>query len=180
MTCDRRYAPRISFPPYSYVPGRFPHPLNDPRGHSYRAPGESHTDSLEAVEQNRYAVDLWNAGYYWEAHEAWESLWHSAGRTGAVADLYKGLIKLAAAGVKVREGLPNGVTRHLARASELFASVLAQVGDTTFAEHRPKPLFGLAETLAARNAVRSIETIVPDGASVVIVWPERIALAEPA
>jgi predicted metal-dependent hydrolase len=66
------------------------------------------------------AVDLFNFGYYWEAHEAWEGLWIAAGRTGPVADALKGLIKLAAAGVKAYEGRPAGVRRHARRALELL------------------------------------------------------------
>jgi predicted metal-dependent hydrolase len=63
-----------------------------------------------------YGIDLFNAGYYWEAHEAWESLWHTAGRTGPIADFLKGLIHLTAAGVKVRQGVPAGVRSHAQRA----------------------------------------------------------------
>ena len=33
---------------------------------------------------------LFNAGYYWEAHEVWEGLWHAYGRRGATADVLKG------------------------------------------------------------------------------------------
>jgi predicted metal-dependent hydrolase len=73
---------------------------------------------------------LFNQGYYWEAHEAWESLWHAHGRVGPTADLLKALIKLAAAGVKVREGQPNGVATHAGRAQALVESVRDRVGDT--------------------------------------------------
>ena len=52
-------------------------------------------------------ADLLNHGFYWEAHEAWETLWHAAGRKGEIADFLKGLIKLAAAAVKAREGNPS-------------------------------------------------------------------------
>ena len=71
----------------------------------------------------QWAVQLFNAGYYWESHEAWESLWHAAGRTGALADFLKGLIKLAAAGVKLREHNWVGVERHSRRAQELFRQI---------------------------------------------------------
>jgi predicted metal-dependent hydrolase len=71
-------------------------------------------------------VELFNAGYYWEAHEEWEALWHAEGRKGTTADLLKGLIKLAAAGVKVREGQPHGVTTHARRAAALFEAVRAE------------------------------------------------------
>jgi predicted metal-dependent hydrolase len=40
-------------------------------------------------------VDLFNAGRYWEAHEAWESAW-TPDRKGAEAGFYKGLIQIAA------------------------------------------------------------------------------------
>jgi uncharacterized protein len=72
-------------------------------------------------------VQLFNAGYYWEAHEVWEGLWHAHGRRGATADLLRALIKLAAAGVKVREGQEHGVRIHARRAAELFAR-LRQAG----------------------------------------------------
>jgi hypothetical protein len=73
-------------------------------------------------------VELFNAGYYWEAHEVWEWLWHACGREGVVADVVKGLIKLAAAGVKVREGQEHGVRTHAGRAALLFASAREQAG----------------------------------------------------
>jgi predicted metal-dependent hydrolase len=72
-----------------------------------------------------YAVDLFNYSYFWEAHEAWESLWHAAGHQGQVADFLKGLIKLAAAGVKQCEGNAAGVARHLSRGHELLHGVHA-------------------------------------------------------
>ena len=120
-----RYAPAIPFPPYSYVTGRFPHPVGDPRGHSFGQPPPK--ASCPTPEQWRdsplycFAVDLFNHGYYWESHEVWESLWHASGRRGIQADFLKALIKLAAAGVKAREGRPEGWRRHLRRAAELLS-----------------------------------------------------------
>jgi len=65
-------------------------------------------------------LDLFNHGDYWEAHEAWEAVWHVAGRQGPTAELLKGLIKLAAAGVKTRAGSWRGRRRHCRRAVALF------------------------------------------------------------
>ena len=70
-----------------------------------------------------FGVDLYNAKYFWESHEQWEAIWHATGRTGAIADFFKGLIKLSAAGVKKLEGNPAGAQRHLQRAVELFQHV---------------------------------------------------------
>jgi hypothetical protein len=65
-------------------------------------------------------VALFNAGYYWEAHEAWEALWHAHRRRGSTAKVLQAMIKLAAAGVKIREGRPGGARTHAARAALLF------------------------------------------------------------
>jgi hypothetical protein len=139
-----RYAPAIPLPPYAYVPGHdLPHPVTDPRGHSYRAHAASHhvaippaalaqlpTDpasrrrllaaTLTATPQWRSALDLFNEGFYWEAHEAWEGFWNALARTTPEARFVQGLIHLAAAAVKAREGKPAGVTRHTQRARELL------------------------------------------------------------
>ena len=131
-----RLCPDRPLPPYSYVPGRQPHPISDPTGHSYGM----HLISPAEVQQNPaasvnlvsgwrvssdylFGIDLFNHGFYWEAHETWEQVWIACGRSGREADFLKGLIKLAAAGVKVREGRPIGVQRHASRARELLQLV---------------------------------------------------------
>ena len=104
-------------PPYTYVPGYAPHPISDPKGHMQGA-------SLPETWSNRdhllWGKRLFDHGYYWEAHEAWEHLWIELGRTSMDATLVKGLIKLAASGVKCREGNAAGATRHATRAAELL------------------------------------------------------------
>ena len=40
-------------------------------------------------------IDLFNAGHYWEAHEAWEREW-MPDRKGPDSGFYKGLIQVAA------------------------------------------------------------------------------------
>ena len=100
--------------------------MRDPSGHSYGHPPR-HPEPIDPEHWDRsrdhlLACDLFNHGYYWEAHEAWESLWHAAGRHGRVANFLKGLIKLAAAYVKAREGNPRGVERHALRSVELLKS----------------------------------------------------------
>lgn len=130
----RRLAPDEPFPPYSYVNGMFPHPIRDPAGHSFGIvpepcpmPDPNHWPDCRPF---LYGLDLFNHGYYWEAHEVWERIWHAAGRTGPVGSFIKGLIKLAAAGVKVREGRPAGVRSHAQRAAELFSRVANQLRST--------------------------------------------------
>ena len=149
-----RYAPANLMSPYSYVPGHnLPHPMNDPSGHSYSAVHDQPRSDLNtptpfghlppdptsrrrtlaatlaADQQWLYALDLFNGGWYWESHESWEGFWNALGRTTPEARLVQGLIHLAAAAVKIREGKPNGVARHTQRARELLGgSWAAPVG----------------------------------------------------
>jgi len=116
--------PMTEFPSYTHIPGVTPHPIRDPQGHSF---GQGHAmidppswDGLPDCELFQRGRRLFNAGYYWEAHEAWEGVWIAAGRVGLVAEFVKALIKLAAAGVKLREGSTQGAERHLTRAEELL------------------------------------------------------------
>jgi hypothetical protein len=117
------------FPPYTYTPGVTPHPVSDPGGHSFgQRPAplrEADVIELERCAAYRWGLELFRRGYYWEAHEEWEAVWQALGRHGAVADFVKGLIKLAAAGVKARVGNGEGVQRHTRRAAELFRSAAA-------------------------------------------------------
>ena len=114
-----------SLPPYTYVPGGlWPHPTRSPHGHSY---GRQHgpveaivADQWQACPLYLRGITLFNTGYYWEAHECWEALWHAHGRRGPIAELLQALIKLAAAGVKVLEGRPSGVRTHATRAAGQF------------------------------------------------------------
>ena len=126
-----RFVPGEPFPAYAYVTGRFPHPTRDPRGHSFghrpSEPPPVTTENWPSSQQYLLGCDLFNHGYYWEAHEVWEGLWQACGRRGTTADFLKALIKLAAAGVKAREGRPLGVARHAARAELLFRGVSDQI-----------------------------------------------------
>ncbi len=49
-------------------------------------------------------VDLFNRWYFWEAHEAWESLWRAHPPHSAPARYIQGLIAAAAALLKLRMG----------------------------------------------------------------------------
>jgi hypothetical protein len=97
------------------VPGRHPHPLREAAEHGENAPP---SDAAQ-----RHAVDLFNHGYYWEAHEVWEAWWQILGRDEPERRLLQGLIALAAAGVKAREGNGRGVAHHAHRARQLFLSL---------------------------------------------------------
>ena len=127
-----RLLPSADLPKYTFVPGTgVPHPVRDPRGHSHnRKPLPPQGLDHETWAENRsylWAIDLFNGGYYWEAHEEWERLLRSTGAESATGRFLKGLIKMAAAGIKVREQSLHGVRRHAASAGEVFADVAAEV-----------------------------------------------------
>ena len=109
----------------------FPHPIRDPDGHRLGETDDVPVDGNDVASvtaTHHWAEDLFNFGYYWEAHEAWEGIWHAFGRRGTKATFVKALIKLAAAGVKAREGNTAGVQRHARRASELFRLAAEDIG----------------------------------------------------
>ena len=145
-----RYLPDEPLPPYTFVPGRQPHPVSDPAGHSF---GHQHApaEPLDPVHWIRcrpylFGLDLFNEGFYWESHVEFESLWLAAGRKGATADFLKGLIHLAAAGVKHLERKPDGVKSHSARAAELWQNLLRapSVDRSSFFGFRLEALIELA------------------------------------
>jgi hypothetical protein len=117
--------------------GAFPHPKRDPEGHAFgvteREVAALEPDRWRSNEDYRFGFDLFNRGYYWEAHEVWEDVWNASGRQGTVSEMLKGLIKLAAAGVKVRQGQPSGVVKHASRVIDHFDRVEAADGRPHFA-----------------------------------------------
>lgn len=90
-----------------------------------RGPIDCSRETWPACPEYLYGIDLFNAEFYWEAHEAWEFAWNALGRSGAEADFLKALIKLAAAGVKDREGAPGGLRTHSDRAAAIFERLAA-------------------------------------------------------
>jgi hypothetical protein len=130
------HAPRLlpdrPFPPYAYVPGETPHPRRDLGGHSYGAefeiPEPPDPAGWRACRDYLYGIDLFNHGFYWEAHEAWEGLWVACGRHGPTATYLQALIGLAAAGLKARSGSARGMRANANKAVCLFRSVATHVG----------------------------------------------------
>jgi hypothetical protein len=131
-TSRPRWLPQKRLPPYAYLPGKKPHPVRDPAGHSYHVePISVAAEALLGSDAFLWGLDLFNHGYYWEAHEAWEGLWRVADRDGPLRTLFKGLILLSAAGVKIRERKNAAAARHAMRAAALLRQLM-NVPDRTF------------------------------------------------
>jgi uncharacterized protein len=109
-----RYSPR-AFPAYAFIPGRAPHPTRDPRGHSYGGASETAADfdpgHWQTSDLYRYAIDLINNDYWWEAHEALEVLWIAAGRQTPTGRYLQGLIQISVAMLKRHQGLNPAAVR---------------------------------------------------------------------
>jgi hypothetical protein len=112
-----RYSDR-PLPPYKHVPGRTPHPIRDPRGHSY-CPGDepeldlpdlNHASGLDDA-HFRYGMDLFNEGYWWESHETMEQFWHASGMGTPAGHALQAIIQCAAAHLKTVSGQPGGARK---------------------------------------------------------------------
>lgn len=127
---------RTTFPPYRFVPGRDPHPTAHPHGHSYLPPGQDPPpvawfapDQWYRSHEYLFGADLYNHGYWWEAHEAWEGLWQLTDKSGPQGLFLQGLIQVAACHLKLHVRQRAGVdrllassTRYLRRAMSLLST----------------------------------------------------------
>ncbi len=111
-----RYTKR-PFPTCRYLPSqagdRHPHPRKDPGEDSCAwetLPLKRFTpDDWRICEPYLYGIDLFNHGYWWEAHEIFETVWLAAGQRSTVCGQFvQGLIQLAAAQLKRLIEEPRG------------------------------------------------------------------------
>lgn len=110
----QRYT-QTPFPAYRYLPFQkpeMPHPFRDPAGHSYGKDEEYlsgfSADDWRTCEPYLYGIDLFNHGYWWEAHEALETVWMAAGQDTSPGQFVQGLIQIAAAQLKRFIGQERG------------------------------------------------------------------------
>lgn len=61
----------------------------------------------------RNGLALYQAGYFWEAHEVWEPVWMAAAPGSRARSLSQGLIQLANACLKLAMGRPRAARRLL-------------------------------------------------------------------
>ena len=80
-----------ALPTSRFIPGRGPRPSR-----TIQPPAPLHPEEWWDCDDYLHAIDLFNAGYYWECHEVLEGLWKAAGKRGALARFLQGLIQIAA------------------------------------------------------------------------------------
>ncbi len=119
-----RYAPTVPFPVYRYVPRLTPHPIRHEGGHLR---GRTRTSEPFAGtdwathEGYLHACDLYNHGYFWEAHELWEELWRGLVRSDASRLVLQALIQVSAAHLKLIMKDMAGAGKLAARGLEKLA-----------------------------------------------------------
>ena len=110
----KRYTDR-PLPAYRHVPGVTPHPTRNPEGHSFGLPElglpDLNHENWRKSEDYLYGIDLFNAGSWWECHEALESLWLAAGIHSEAGHVLQAEIQCAAAHLKTGMGSPRGAMR---------------------------------------------------------------------
>ncbi len=97
------------------MPGLDPHPLKHARGHQAPSPtGEQRWP---------YALDLFDHGYLWEAHEVLEQVWKELPVRTPERDLAQAIILAAASLLRAHLGDDRSATTLCARAVSLLLRV---------------------------------------------------------
>ncbi|MCB9561636.1 MAG: DUF309 domain-containing protein [Kofleriaceae bacterium] len=119
MSSTRR-VPHRALPSRAYLPGGA---VARPAGEapSVCQPLRDAGDAWRDHEGYLWGVDLYEHGYPWEAHEAWEAAWAATAPASPERALVGGLVQLAAAVVQARLGRWGGVTSLAAKARRRLA-----------------------------------------------------------
>lgn len=118
-----RYAPALPLPCVAFLPGRTPRP---PRAHFEL------DAALLAPERWRenviwlHGVDLYNHGFAWEAHEAFEHVWRATPDARQRAFL-QALVQCCAAALKRALGSESGCSRLAERAAAGLAVLAPEI-----------------------------------------------------
>jgi len=120
-----RYDCDLRFPLRAFIPGRMPHPRRlgeTPGAEPLTAPATPTSDTPgDRNRALRRGLDLFNHGFFWEAHEAWEEPWQALPRESPRALHLQALIRLAAAALKRVMEEPAGVAAHAAWCASTFS-----------------------------------------------------------
>jgi hypothetical protein len=116
MAAVPRYVPNLQLPARTYLPGSTADRVEVP------ATLDALPDDWRQCESYLYGIDLWNHGFPWEAHEAWEGPWRSTA-AGPRRQLLQALIQCAAARVQRAAGKEAGATTLFGRGLERLATI---------------------------------------------------------
>jgi hypothetical protein len=108
-----RIAADWPLPAEPYIPGVSPRPSGDDDIHRIARSAPDPTDPSHWQSNPAWlaGLRLYRAGYFWEAHEAWEPVWMNARPNSPERALVQAVIQLANAGLKARMGRPKASRR---------------------------------------------------------------------
>jgi hypothetical protein len=125
-----RLVPDEPLPPTRFLGDLHPHPRRDPAGSLHGAPEPAPGLPAERWREDRtyrFGIDLYHAGYLWEAHEQWEAVFF-ASASPPHRDLVQALIQLAAAMIQAHRGRGAGVRILAAAVVRRLESAAASAG----------------------------------------------------
>ena len=112
-----------------------------------------------------FGIDLFNEGFWWEAHEAWELPWRLSGAT-LQGSFLRGLTQLAASLLKWRLGAVKGQRSLQIKGTSNLDAVTFASGTQLYMGLQPSELAeAVGEFLCGRAAARS-PTIAADRVAV--------------
>ncbi len=165
-----RYDCDLRFPDRAFVPGSMPHPRRQPETPGTEPLSEATDDSGAAPFPReralRRGLDLFNHGYFWEAHEAWEEPWQGMARDSGQALHLQALIRLAAAALKLVMDEPRGVAAHADWCHATFARLERNTPEVFDGGPASGDLLALCERLLAKResllpgSPRRLETVL--------------------
>lgn len=126
-----------------YTPGHTPRPAPAALEAAALDPDDPAANRVFAEGLSRMA-----AGYYWEAHECFEAVWHASGRRTPVGHVLQGLVRVCAGAVKARQGQPAGVQSHGEGAAAHFRAAQQATGRAQLAGLDLEPWAAWAEQWA--------------------------------
>ncbi|MGD1926297.1 MAG: DUF309 domain-containing protein [Paracoccaceae bacterium] len=105
---------RWPLPDQPHVPGRTPRPTQSPAFDAAQGAPVYTVDKMWAQNETYlYGIALYNAAFFWEAHEVWEPVWMRAMGNSRERLLMQALIQLANACLKIEMERPKAALRLL-------------------------------------------------------------------
>lgn len=138
-------------PPFACVPGLTPRhaPGTFDALHASVRPGMT-VAALAKTAAFRAGFRYHDAGFYWEAHEAWEPVWQALPPNSAERQFVQALIQLANAELKLRMNRPRAARRLCVIAARHLAEARLG-GDRKIMGHDPAPVADRIADCASRS-----------------------------
>lgn len=134
-----------------HVPGKSERPTASPAFDAAAAAPAYTVDRMWSENATYlYGIDLYRAGFFWEAHEVWEPVWLRSAGNSRERLLVQGLIQLSNACLKIAMDRPDAAARLLTIAREKISE--AALGGATIMGIALTPLADVIAEFASRLA----------------------------